>query len=324
MPVKFLKTSAKRFLAIFFRYGVAMGILYFLFSHKALDLNELRSLFDPFMLTTLILLKLVIYTLVSLRWRRILKEMSLTISVSEALHFGYLNVFFAYVLPGQLSSDVVKGALLSKRTGSRRAPVASILLDRLVGMASMLLILFVGLVWFFFSDPVRFNRIFALFEGVSWYLYAVAVMTLSFLFVIFLYFVTKSKKFLEVQKILRRFLSWRFWIDIFMFSLVSNLLVALFLFLVARHYQLEGQMDGINFLACVIVFPLSALAMIVPLTPGSIGVGQLLYGYLFDIYVGHPTKAELLFTAFQMVDIVFIILGAYSFVRLTRKPVSKQ
>jgi uncharacterized membrane protein YbhN (UPF0104 family) len=314
MPVMLLNASIKKIFTVFLRYGVAIAILYFLFSHKALDLSELRSLFDPFLLTTLILLKLVIYTLVSLRWRRILQEMSLTISVSEALHFGYLNVFFAYVLPGQLSSDVVKGALLAKRTGSRGAPVASILIDRLVGMASMLLILFVGLVWFFFSDPVHFHRIFSLLEGVSWRSYAAGAVAVIFLLVLFLYFITRSKKFHQVRTILRRFLSWRFWLDIFTLSLISNLLVALFLFLVARHFQL----DGINFLACVIVFPLSALAMIIPLTPGSIGVGQLLYGYLFDVYAGYPTKAELLFTAFQLVDIVFIILGAYSFIRLTR------
>ncbi|MBY0383703.1 flippase-like domain-containing protein, partial [bacterium] len=285
-----LKASVKKSFGIFLRYGLAIGILYFLFSHKSLDLSELQRLFDPFILVTLILLKLVIYTLVSLRWRRILQEMSITIPISEALHFGFLNIFFVYVLPGQLSSDVVKGAVLTKRTGSRGAPFGSIVIDRVVGLLSMLIVLVVALVWFFFSDPMRFERILAIFQGVSWVSYFAAITVFTALAIGGIYFVTKSKRFLEVRKIVLKFLSIRFWLDLFMLSLVSNLLVALFLFIVARHLQL----DGIDFLACVIVFPLSALAMVVPLTPGSIGVGQFLYGYLFDVYAGHATKAEFL------------------------------
>lgn len=314
-----LAAPVKKSLGIFLRYGLALGILYFLFSHKSLDLSELRRLFDPLILVTLILLKLAIYTLVSLRWRRILKEMSITIPISEALHFGFLNVFFVYVLPGQLSSDVVKGAVLTKRTGSRGVPFGSILVDRVVGLVSMLLILFVGFVWFFFSDQVRFQRILGIFQGVSWVTYLGAVVILSLLVSGVIYFLMRSKRFLELRKIILKFLSLRFWIDIFMMSFVSNLLVALFLFLVARHLEL----DGIDFLACVIVFPLSALAMVVPLTPGSIGVGQFLYGYLFDVYAGHPTKAEFLFTVYQVVDIVFVVIGAYSFIKLTRKKTTR-
>lgn len=308
----------KKTVGILIRLILALGILFYFFRTNPIHFSDLKALFHPLILSGLLILKFIIYALAGLRWRRILKEMSLSISIPEALGFGFLNVFFTYFLPGNMSSDIAKGTLATKKFGSPARIISSILIDRLMGLFSLLTMLLFGLIWFSYADQVRLQRILAVFEKVSWFTIFLAILCLAVLLIALMVFVQKSHRFQKLKKVFVQFLSFRFWIDIFVLSIFSHLLFAIFLSMTAKYLQL----DGIDLLSCVIIFPLATLAMIIPLTPGSTGVGQVLYNYLFDIYAGHPTKAALLFTALQLIDLVFVILGAYFFARLlkSRRP----
>jgi glycosyltransferase 2 family protein len=81
---------------------------------------------------------LVIPNILALRWWVLARPM---IAFSDAITYTWIGSFYALILPGAVSGDVAKGGLLAWRDAKARqaALPASILADRLVGLAVMLL-----------------------------------------------------------------------------------------------------------------------------------------------------------------------------------------
>ena len=84
------------------------------------------------------LFSLLIPCILSLRWWILAKPV---IGWGDALTYTWIGSFYALVLPGAVSGDLAKGGLLAlKKTSTRQAALpASILVDRVIGLAVMLL-----------------------------------------------------------------------------------------------------------------------------------------------------------------------------------------
>ncbi len=84
------------------------------------------------------LLSLAIPCVLALRWWVLARPV---ISWRDAVAFTWIGSFYGLILPGAVSGDIAKGGLLAWRNeGARQAALpASILVDRLVGLAVMLL-----------------------------------------------------------------------------------------------------------------------------------------------------------------------------------------
>ena len=84
------------------------------------------------------LLTLLIPCILALRWWLLARPI---VGWGDALTFTWIGSFYALVLPGAVSGDLAKGGLLAlKKSSARRAGLpASILVDRIIGLAVMLL-----------------------------------------------------------------------------------------------------------------------------------------------------------------------------------------
>lgn len=304
----------KRVAGPLLRYGLGVGILVYFFRNNEFDWKQLGHVLEPQTFLLLLAIKITIYFLISLRWHRILRELSVPATLGQSASFSCLAVFFTYFLPGNMSSDVAKSFFAARVFGAPGRVVFAIIIDRFVGLFSLLLVLLLGLGWFALSGSPQFTKLWALFAGAPWLaLFLTGILALAGLAVVFS-FLRRHPKVRELGGVVRSLRSPLFWGSVVGISFLSHFMYAVFL-AVAAHQLGLGSVD---LLGALIVFPLSSLAMIIPLTPGSLGVGQVVYQYLFDLYAGVPTQGSILFTVVQLMDIIFVILGALYFARVLK------
>ena len=92
----------------------------------------------------------------SLRLKMILSGMGLGISVSWLSLAQLKSLFVGAILPGGISGDVYRSYLVSKTTGQAFESIAAVLVEKCVGIGSMLFMFIVGLFWgsVFVGHPV--------------------------------------------------------------------------------------------------------------------------------------------------------------------------
>jgi uncharacterized membrane protein YbhN (UPF0104 family) len=92
-----------------------------------------------------------------LRWHYLVRAQGLTLSLREALRLSCISYFWSTILPGSIGGDVVKAVLLAREQDRRAAAVATVLIDRIVGLAGLigLAALVGGLFWVCDPDTLR-------------------------------------------------------------------------------------------------------------------------------------------------------------------------
>ena len=119
---------------------IAAALLSFVLSKISISEATLRLAHAlPSPLITAAVLSLSIPVVLALRWWVLARPV---VGWPDALAFTWIGSFYALILPGAISGDVAKGGLLAlKNAETRQAALpASILADRLVGLAVMLLL----------------------------------------------------------------------------------------------------------------------------------------------------------------------------------------
>jgi len=210
----------------------------------------------------------------AIRWHLVLKSQESDIRFVQVLRWTWIGFFFKIFVPGGLGLDMTRGFyLMSNRKVKRLSSLSTVLMDRIIGLHSLLMVGFVSLtVYFLISDDS--NRL-AFF---SWVLLSVSML------LIFCLAVTMVSR--RIGKILRKLVPVRFrqsydglvhlyrsnrrsFFLIYGISLV-NALLNVFVFTFA------GRALGYSvpiWIASVAV-PLMTLSSLIPLTPGGLGIGE--------------------------------------------------
>ncbi len=105
---------------------------------KATNLFIFAGGFSLYLISTLIL---------AIRLRGILAVQSVHISIPQALLFTFIGYFFNNFMPSAVGGDAVKAYYISKKTNKTLESVTSILLDRLIGLFSLVIIAAVALIF---------------------------------------------------------------------------------------------------------------------------------------------------------------------------------
>lgn len=75
-----------------------------------------------------------------LRWHLLVRALDLPLRLVDALRYGLIGIFFNTFLPGAVGGDIIKAAALARTQTRRTAAVATVLMDRVLGL--------LALVWF--------------------------------------------------------------------------------------------------------------------------------------------------------------------------------
>ena len=102
----------------------------------AAALTHLRP--GPFALAAVVLLAQV--TLMGVRWWYLMRFQRVGVGLWATVRLMFIGQFFNFFLPGSTGGDVIRAYLVTRRTGRRAVAVATVLLDRFVGLAGMALL----------------------------------------------------------------------------------------------------------------------------------------------------------------------------------------
>lgn len=82
---------------------------------------------------------------VALRWRGLLRVLDVNIDVRESFRLGFLAEFFNTIIPGLIGGDAAKAYFVIRRTQRPAGVIASLLVDRALGLVGMVLFALVSL-----------------------------------------------------------------------------------------------------------------------------------------------------------------------------------
>ena len=71
------------------------------------------------------------------RWALLMRVLGLAVRVRTAIRLGFIGNLFNLVIPGAVGGDVVKTALLFREGANKTQAVASVVLDRIVGLLGL-------------------------------------------------------------------------------------------------------------------------------------------------------------------------------------------
>lgn len=129
------------------RFGVAVGLVTFLFTNGILDFHRLGIVLSRWELVVPGVL-LVASTAIpgSLRWRLLLKAQGIDLSRGEALRLTLVGHFFNTFVPGATGGDIFRAYYVAKGSGRTGAAIGSVILDRFMGLPPLLGLVLLGAV----------------------------------------------------------------------------------------------------------------------------------------------------------------------------------
>lgn len=287
------------------RYAIAIGLIVFIVSK--VDSVDFTRLYELSFLTVayLVFIKLFFYILMAVRLRLILQASDVPVPLHWVLGINNVGLLISYLTPSSVLSDIGKIYFFRVFRKNTVRIFVSLFLDRLVGLLCIMVVLGVAAVVLYMQNPQGFWRIFV---GATLVKTGVLVGALTTVFLtpvlfwkfgFFKSFIQKHFAFLNLS------LAWK----ISALSIICHLGYC-FLFLECARWTAEVPL---NFTDAAIVFPISTIATAIPTTPGSIGVGQVVYKYLVDSLTMTSTDTGiLLFTLLQLLDIPFLVWGLAS------------
>jgi uncharacterized membrane protein YbhN (UPF0104 family) len=98
-------------------------------------------------LTAIFLLLITQVPMFAARWREVAAVCGARLSITEALHYTWIGLFFSQVLPSTAGGDAARIWLMARSGQGWSKAIYSVLIDRVVGVSAMAAILVLCLPW---------------------------------------------------------------------------------------------------------------------------------------------------------------------------------
>ncbi len=271
------------------------GILLFLILHRV-NLNHLKQMMlkiGVWEFLTLSLLYLLAQAISSLRWSWVIESLGKRVSPLLLFKLYLMGMFSNLFLPSTIGGDTIKGYIVSKSIGVRRA-VSSIFLERYNGLLALLLLSLVS--------SLLFMKLF----GLKVVLTIVAINILALLSLYMLRFV-KHEKIRNFYADIKAFHKSKRFIPVTALSFVVQIINIVI-------YILAGERLGLHIeLAYYFAFiPLITLISFLPISFNGIGVREFSFVYFFKMANLTPTQSlSLSLTVFFVVVFTSLFGGVF-------------
>lgn len=264
------RSVVKRFAGLAAKLAVSGGIAWYLLSRidLAQSADRLAALAPGWGVPALAVLALML-VVAAARWRVFASALSIGLPFSAALRLSLIGQFFGQALPGGVGGDAVRVWLLVRR-GVRVGPsVSSVLLDRLAGLGTLLILIAIALpALFSFADDghARLGVVLVLVAGGAGFGVLVGLSYVP-------HFATRWPRMRalaeEIARARRASFAPRTVISALLLSLVVHLLLLLSIFLLARALGLD-----LTPLACFALVPPVILLSALPISIAGWGVRE--------------------------------------------------
>ena len=102
------------------------------------------------LLTLCIFIQILSFIFLAARWSFIVRNSDLNLGMYEIIKISFIGIAFNNILPSSIGGDFVRGAYIVKKGLSIRDSLLSLITDRLLGLFSVLIFIFIFLT--FYSD----------------------------------------------------------------------------------------------------------------------------------------------------------------------------
>ncbi|MHC4563207.1 MAG: lysylphosphatidylglycerol synthase transmembrane domain-containing protein [Planctomycetota bacterium] len=142
---------AGKWCLLFGKIALAVGLLYWLFANRKLDVGQYASIISDLgaLATALAGVAAIIIgqLLMAVRLRLLLKTIGVAIPVARTFQVTAIGSFSGAFLPGMVGGDVVRAVLLCQGDArhQRTHTVAIVIIDRIIGVFSLFLLATIGL-----------------------------------------------------------------------------------------------------------------------------------------------------------------------------------
>lgn len=280
------------------KYGLGIGLLAWVIAD---NWSGLKGVFErpvhiePLLIATGIASVGLIITF--LRWHYLVQAVGLPFTRYNAIRLGLVGYYFNTFLPGSIGGDIVKAYAIAKEQSRRTVAVATVLIDRIIGLWALVwFVAIIGTVFYIGDDPilkneslfaiVRFTVIFAVASMGVWSLMGLLPDARA----------NRLADWLEgIRKVGPSMAE--FWRACWMYRQKSRaVLIAMLMSLVGHtgwvlvfHYSVKA-FEPPNSSVAIGTFPEHMIIVPVGMTvqalipvPGGIGAGEAAYGKLYEI-----------------------------------------
>ena len=309
-------------LGILLKVLFAAGIFYWMVHSGKLNLPVVgRAFRDQWPLALFLLGTLYLQVaIISWRWNVLNGALGFDIQYREAFSLSMIGLLFTVVIPGSVGGDVIKAYYVGTRVPNRRAHAfTSILMDRYLGLLSLLTLGALGVAWNY--RLILANK--AMTSIATFVVLAFFAGCLSLTVALFfsrqvtgflrrfagrIPLVTHAVKSCEALEAFRAkpgVLA----IGVLM-SLPSHLIACLGMWVAMGMVGAPG-MPIERFL---LIVPLGLISTVIPLSPGGVGIGQAAFYWLCESLVrGSGNAASNAFTVYQTLQIAVYLSGLISY-----------
>lgn len=127
----------------FIKLLISVILLSLVFSYVNFkDVSKLILAYPPQVLVEVVILQFLALAVAALKWQVFLQEHSF----KKLFRFTLVGQFYSLILPGQLLGEMAKAYRFSKGEEGRERLVASVAMDKITGIAGLLLIAVIGMV----------------------------------------------------------------------------------------------------------------------------------------------------------------------------------
>jgi uncharacterized membrane protein YbhN (UPF0104 family) len=95
-----------------------------------------------------------------LRWHMLVRAVGLPFSRYDAIRLGLVGYYFNTFLPGSIGGDIVKAYAIAKEQSRRTVAVATVLIDRIIGLWALIwFVAIIGSVFWILGDAILQNEV---------------------------------------------------------------------------------------------------------------------------------------------------------------------
>lgn len=289
----------KNLLAVF-KIIFAAGLIIYLISSGGLNLHSMgKVMAHPWWLSLVTLLWGSLVVITSIRWYLLLLVQGVMITFGKTLSLNFIGMFFNLCLPGSTGGDLVKCYYLASIfPGKKMETITTVLIDRILGVAGLLLVGGVS-VLAYPAISLGGNRMVRAF---SFSILAVCIATLLGLILL----LNLPGSFLDARlerhshrllwnMLLRCYRAVRVYRDKQFIIYCSLFLSALVHTIIIITSFIIGRVIGstLSWRFYGIITPLGLVAGSLPIAPAGLGVGEAAFEYLYKL-VGSPLGLSLI------------------------------
>ena len=320
---------------IIIKIFIAIASIYLLSKYNFLDFNILFALNFSLSLKLLGLISLIIL-LGSIKWHYLLKVQNNSISFKDTFESYYLGYALNYVLFG-VAGDIIKTIHIIKKNDNKIGITMSVVIDRVIGLFSMLIILLAFLPQILSKNEVFINHSFI--DSINLNIY---YFLFSIFFIIFVIFIKKCLNSRRINKVILLFL-YKYknkFIKLIAKTLKilftyrkssKNLLANLFIAIVVQ--IIIGYSIYIISLDILSQYPsffnnlISSIAVqiisVIPISPGNIGIGEAAFSQIMYLLNNNIllqyASVYFIFRIFNMLYSVPGVIIYYALLKTTLK-----